>query len=115
MAESLIHLDNLLTKEQLGSSSFNSKAQFIAGATGAPAVGFTTLKVYHDCNNVIWRWNAVGLGSGKYPVKGINAFTVPNALSGVITRTDLEFNSIAWGIDTGLTCAPLPLPLPGSK
>jgi hypothetical protein len=64
----------------------------------------TTLQVFHDCNNISWRWRVDGLGLAKYPVMGINDMHVPNVWTGQLDYNNLEFNSIAWGIDTGYQC-----------
>lgn len=63
-----------------------------------------TLDLFHDCNNIAWRWNIPHLGANKYPVRGINLFTVNSPAKGQIVKTDLEFSSIAWGQDIGWTC-----------
>lgn len=50
-------------------------------------------------------WNFKGVGSGEYPVKGFNYFKMQQQFSPkvpwVATELQLEFNSIAWGLDTG--------------
>ena len=64
-----------------------------------------TLSVFHDCNNILWRWNVKGLALNVYPVKGMNQFTV-DPKTGQISQSNIEFNSIAWGTDIGFTCTP---------
>lgn len=90
----------------MGGPSFSGKQAFVGGLTSQPGLpGFTTLQVFHDCKNVLWQWRVTGLGSGQFPVKGFNAF-VANPLTGVIQSNQLEFNSIAWGEDTGYKVTP---------
>lgn len=64
----------------------------------------STIEVSHNCNEITWRWLASALGEAIHQVKGINVFKVPSPLSGQISEDYLEFNSIAWGIDTGYHC-----------
>ncbi|RMZ89028.1 hypothetical protein DV736_g3747, partial [Chaetothyriales sp. CBS 134916] len=93
---------NILAGYPLGGPSFSGRTAFVQGVAGAPAIpGMSTLEVFHDCNRISWRWLAQGLGLSKYEVKGINDMYVPNVFTGQISRDYLEFNSIAWGIDTG--------------
>ena len=44
-------------------------------------------------------WNFVGVGDSKYPVKGFNYFEMNDNCQ--VKQLQLEFNSIAWGLDTG--------------
>ena len=64
----------------------------------------TDLDVFHDCTKVSWRWSTSSLGLAKYPVNGINDFEVQNPMTGQLIANHLEFNSIAWGVDTGYKC-----------
>jgi len=68
---------------------------------GAQAVeGINTIAVYvADCTSILWQWNFTGIGTGAYEVKGFNLFTLNTA--GQIAKAEVEFNSIAWGLDTG--------------
>ena len=62
--------------------------------------GITTIEILvAGCTKILWYWNFLGIGSAKYEVKGFNLFTVTDKLQ--IAQTNLEFNSIAWGLDTG--------------
>ena len=73
----------------------------------APAIpGMDTLDVFHDCTHIAWRWNIPHLAMNKFPVKGINHFTVTSPAKGTVIKSDLEFSSIAWGSDIGWTCTP---------
>lgn len=86
---------------QLGGVTFQGKALYIGGVLNAPPVlGITTLRVLvADCTSVLWYWNFLGIGSAQYEIKGFNLFTLNDA--GLIAVTEVEFNSIAWGLDTG--------------
>lgn len=105
----LISLERCMMKTnnvQLGSSSFNSKQEYISSLVYAPPVpSFTTLEIFHDCTKISWRWNIPQLGASIYPIKGINDFEV-NPKTGQMKVNNLEFNSIAWGTDIGWTCTP---------
>ncbi|KAJ9664352.1 hypothetical protein H2198_000281 [Neophaeococcomyces mojaviensis] len=95
--------DSILSLEgqPLGGVTFQGKQEYIGGVLNAPPVeGITTIRIYvADCNSVLWYWNFLGVGSGQYEIKGFNLFTLNAA--GQILTTELEFNSIAWGLDTG--------------
>ena len=86
---------------QLGGDSASSKEEWISGLLSAePAGGITTLNVFTaDCNKIIWYWNFLDVGTSQYEVKGFNLFTLTSELK--ISQLNLEFNSIAWGLDTG--------------
>jgi hypothetical protein len=90
---------------KLGSITFNGKAQFINGVINAPAIqGMSTLLAFHDCTHIAWHWLVTGLGSRAQEVKGTNLFTVTPYLQ--IIDDQIEFNSIAWGADTGYVTTP---------
>jgi hypothetical protein len=74
----------------------------------APGIrGINTLDaVAAGCTKVLWHWRFDGIGSGVLPVRGFNYFTVNQ--DGQVERVDLEFNSIAWGIDQGRNCFQVP-------
>jgi hypothetical protein len=63
-----------------------------------PDTGIQTLDILHSCNKIAWHWLFPNVGSGQYEVKGFNLLTVN--LQCQVTRADIEFNSIAWGLDT---------------
>jgi len=48
--------------------------------------------------NIVWFWTFNGIGLSKYPVKGFNLFRIDDNFQ--IYEANIEFNSIAWGIDT---------------
>ena len=89
----------LTMNQQLGNTpSATSKAQWVAEVTQHPEVGIQTLDILNSCNKIMWHWNFPSVGGGAYEVKGFNLLTVN--FFGQITRADIEFNSIAWGLDT---------------
>jgi len=93
---------NILAGFPLGSVTFAGKTEFIDGVVLAPAIsGMSTLMSFHDCTHVAWHWIVTGLGKETYEVKGTNLFTVAPSLQ--VTDDQIEFNSIAWGGDTGYT------------
>ncbi|KAH9809190.1 hypothetical protein Tdes44962_MAKER06218 [Teratosphaeria destructans] len=50
-------------------------------------------------NVIFWSWRLAAVGSGKYPVKGTQLFYLDD--HGQIYKSEFEFNSLAWGADTG--------------
>lgn len=62
----------------------------------------TDLDIWHDCTKIGWQWVVDNLAMSKSPAKGFNKFTVDPA-TGFLKSNELEFNSIAWGIDLGGT------------
>ncbi|KIW19501.1 hypothetical protein PV08_00073 [Exophiala spinifera] len=95
---------NLLAGFPAGSDSFSGKAQYIQGVLLAPSVtGINTNMILPaGCTKVVWYWTFTGIGSKQLPVNGINIFDItPDKKQ--IAATYVEFNSIAWGIDTGYT------------
>ncbi|KAK4629256.1 hypothetical protein CLAFUR4_07987 [Fulvia fulva] len=54
-----------------------SKQEWIDGMFNAPPFrGIQTLKVLVFCDQVVWYWNFASVGSGQFPVKGFNLFTL---------------------------------------
>lgn len=53
------------------------------------------------CNKVVWYWTFTGIGSKLLPINGINIFEITSKKQ--IADMYVEFNNIAWGIDTGFT------------
>lgn len=74
---------------------------YIEGVLNAPPVlGVETIEILvAGCTKILWYWVFTGIGSGEYEVKGFNLFTLSDA--GQIAQVNLEFNSIAWGLNTG--------------
>ena len=89
--------------KQIGAVTFSGKAQYIQGVLLAPSItGITTIKtLVAGCTNVLWYWNMAGIGKATIPVNGFNLFEITPDKQ--IQDMFVEFNSIGWGIDTGLT------------
>lgn len=91
-----------------GSTTFPSKAAFIAGQGSQPAIGFTVLNIDAvTCNVIAFRWAAT-LGP-QAPVKGINILYASN-LNGSTAGWQIksvfsEFNSGTWSQEVGGQCA----------
>ncbi|KIX95415.1 uncharacterized protein Z520_08932 [Fonsecaea multimorphosa CBS 102226] len=96
-SDSILSLEGL----PLGTATFVGKDVYIDGTLSSPGLnGITTIEILvAGCTKVLWYWNFLGVGSGQYEVKGFNLFTITDSLQ--ISETHLEFNSIAWGLDTG--------------
>jgi len=94
--------DSILTLEglPLGTVTFQGKDTYIESTLGAPASsGIETILIIPACGYITWHWVFYGIGSMEYEIKGFNLFEITAA--GQINTTRLEFNSIAWGADTG--------------
>ncbi|EME81323.1 uncharacterized protein MYCFIDRAFT_88023 [Pseudocercospora fijiensis CIRAD86] len=80
-----------------------NKATWTAGVLHSPQIkGITTKAVIADCNHIVWKWNFLGVGSAQFPVNGYNFFTMTRKGKQLqAQRLDLEFDSIAWGLDIG--------------
>ncbi|ETI22076.1 hypothetical protein G647_06147 [Cladophialophora carrionii CBS 160.54] len=100
--------DSILSLEgqPLGTVTFQGKDGYIEGVLNSPPVeGITTIEILvAGCTKILWYWNFLGIGTGEYEVKGFNLFTITPSLQ--ISAVDLEFNSIAWGLDTGYQVIP---------
>ncbi|CAD0100645.1 unnamed protein product [Aureobasidium mustum] len=100
----LIHEPGL-TAQDLGSLTFTSKAEFLAGQGAQPPVPFKILNLWNTCNTVIIRWLSA---QTPLPVQGISIATVVPAIEGQgggfgvgsqkwqISAIVAEFNSGAW-------------------
>ncbi|KAK5055430.1 hypothetical protein LTR84_013180 [Exophiala bonariae] len=95
--------DSILSLEgqPLGGITFEGKQGYIEGVLAAPPVeGITTNEILvAGSSKILWYWTFYGIGSGEYEVKGFNLFTITE--KGQISTLNLEFNSIAWGLNTG--------------
>ncbi|KAK5072499.1 hypothetical protein LTR64_005028 [Lithohypha guttulata] len=95
--------DSILSLEgqPLNQTTFAGKQLYINGVLNAPPVeGISTLQVLvAGCDQILWQWVFTGIGSKVAQVKGFNLFGL-NAQNQIKT-VHLEFNSIAWGLDTG--------------
>lgn len=60
-----------------------------------------TLGVFATCDKISWRWNASGIGSDAFEIKGIIAFDVdPGKVQ--IETVYSEFNTAAFEADLGV-------------
>ena len=65
-----------------------------------PVAGIETQEILvAGCTKILWYWIFAGIGTGQYEVKGFNLLTING--KGQLERINLEFNSIAWALDTG--------------
>ena len=73
---------------------------YVAAILNAPAPrNITTIKIMPaGCTNILWYWRMI-VGADEAQVQGFNLMEIDenNQLAGQY----VEFNSIAWGIDTG--------------
>lgn len=85
---------------------------YINGVLNAPPVaGVNTIQILvAGCDQILWQWVFTGIGSAQYEIKGFNLFALNSA--GQIETVHLEFNSIAWGLDTGYQIIFPPNPAP---
>jgi len=98
----------------MGSVTFPSPAAFIAGQGSQPPIGIDVLAIDAiTCDGVIvWRWT--GNVGGSLEVKGIDVFYAVQVGSEdcvgpsgwQLETVYSEFNSAAWVVDIGGTCAP---------
>ncbi|KAI6909593.1 hypothetical protein D0869_11382 [Hortaea werneckii] len=82
-----------------------SKAQFISDVLDyGPWPDIHTNDIIFGCNKIVWYWTFPYVGTGQYEVKGFNLFEINSQYQ--ICKTCIEFNSIAWGLDSnqGLLC-----------
>jgi len=78
--------------------SATSRTQWYSEVSKYPDTGIETLDIFHSCDKIAWYWLFPDVGSGQYRVKGSNLFTINKHCK--ITSASIEFNSIAWGLDT---------------
>lgn len=97
---------NMLAGKPLGSVTAD-KATYISGAQHAPpTTGIENLAItVSNCDTIIWEWNMNGVGMATYPVKGFGFFKMVRGsklgFNLQAKELKLEFNNIAWGLDTG--------------
>jgi hypothetical protein len=90
---------------QLGQPAFPSVQAFIgAGSNTPPLPVVTTLNVYHNCDQITWRWKASGAAGmvnlNKVPVTGIIIFDT-NPTTHLVNTVFSEFNTAAFETDLG--------------
>lgn len=59
-----------------------------------------TLDVFASCDQISWRWNASGIGSNEFEIKGMIVFDV-DVKTLQITAVYSEFNTAAFEADLG--------------
>ncbi|KIW71772.1 hypothetical protein PV04_00009 [Phialophora macrospora] len=93
---------NTIAGNALGSITFPDKVSYIASILNAPAPrNITTLKIMPaGCTNVLWYWR-MQVGIELAPVQGFNLMEVDE--NNKLLSQLIEFNSIAWAVDTGFT------------
>jgi len=85
---------------QLDTPAFKGKSFYIEGIVDAPAyTDIETFLIVPACGYITWHWAYNAIGSKKYRVKGFHLFQVTDA--GQLKSARLEFNSVAWGADSG--------------
>ncbi|KEF52448.1 uncharacterized protein A1O9_11689 [Exophiala aquamarina CBS 119918] len=93
---------NMLAGFPLGSTTTTGKQTYINGVLNAPGLnGAETIKILASGNNIVWQWRFTAIGTKQLPVQGFNLFEISEKKQ--INGLYVEFNSIAWGIDTGFT------------
>ena len=55
------------------------------------------------CTNILWYWKMI-VGTDKAPVQGFNLMEIDE--NDKLAGQFVEFNSIAWSIDTGMPSCP---------
>lgn len=85
-----------MNQKQLGQLAYPSREAYIGSQSVTPPLPVVeTLATFHTCDKISWRWNASGIGSGQYEVKGIIVFEVdPQAVQ--IDAVYSEFNTAAF-------------------
>ncbi|KAK3112311.1 hypothetical protein LTR53_011542 [Teratosphaeriaceae sp. CCFEE 6253] len=96
--------DSVLALQSLpltGDGLTANKAQWIGGIVGRPAItDITSLYIAPaGCHAIVWYFQFNKVAAAVYRVKGFNLIKLNN--KGQIKELDLEFNSIAWGLDDG--------------
>lgn len=90
--------DSILTLSQrpLGELAYPSREAYINSQSLTPPLPVVkTLATFHTCDKISWRWNASGIGSDQYEVKGIIEFDV-NPETVQIDAVYSEFNTAAF-------------------
>ncbi|CZT22425.1 uncharacterized protein RCC_08295 [Ramularia collo-cygni] len=91
------------TLQDLGTATFNSRAEFIAGQSQQPSIPWEQLNIWHTCTSVFVRWVSKGEGQEPEQVTGIVVLeTKYDSESWVIHTVYSEFNSGAWLVNLGL-------------
>jgi hypothetical protein len=90
---------------QLGTIVENGKQHYINDTLSTPPIPqINTLAIVHGCNQMVWQWEFLGIGTGTNRVRGMTLITV-DGMSQVMMQY-VEFNSLAWGADIGFNITP---------
>ncbi|KAF3761879.1 hypothetical protein M406DRAFT_333924 [Cryphonectria parasitica EP155] len=101
--EFVVESDSILTLSgrPLGQPAYPSKEVYIATQFQTPPLPVVqTLDVFATCDRISWRWNASGIGSNQYEIKGIIVLDV-DVEEVQITAVYSEFNTAAFETDLG--------------
>lgn len=102
---------NFMAGFPLGSITFANKTAFDIGqGIKQPEVKTETLNIWHDCNQITWRWKItpqVAPPLVAYPVVGINVMQINE--KGLIQKNYAEFDNGAWLQSFGRSCAVAPV------
>ncbi|KAF7193850.1 hypothetical protein HII31_04740 [Pseudocercospora fuligena] len=87
-----------------GQPAIGSKQEWISNGANAPTIrGIETRDVIVGCDKIVWHWSFQGVGAALYQTNGFNLFhMVRRGKQLQSNRFDIEFDSIAWGLNTGL-------------
>ncbi|KAI1625335.1 hypothetical protein EDD37DRAFT_629358 [Exophiala viscosa] len=100
---------NSLKGDPLGTQVENGKQHYINDTLSTePIPQINTLNVVAGCNQMVWQWEFLGIGTGEYRISGMTLITV-DAGSKIVEQY-VEFNSLAWGANIGFNITPSALP-----
>ena len=104
-----LHHPRRLTSFQLGTQVENGKQHYINDTLSTePIAQINTLNVVAGCNQMVWQWEFIGIGTGEYRIRGMTLITV-DANSSIVEQY-VEFNSLAWGANIGFNITPSAIP-----
>ncbi|KAK4935517.1 hypothetical protein LTR10_023428 [Elasticomyces elasticus] len=100
---------NSLRGAPLGTQVENGKATYINDTLSTPPIPtINTLAVVAGCNQMVWQWEFLGIGTGANRVRGMTLITVDSGSK--IVEQYVEFNSLAWGADIGFNITATAIP-----
>jgi hypothetical protein len=86
---------------QVNANVLNDRDTWFRGVQQNPVKNIKASKIYvADGNKCLWQWKFGSVGSGRYDVHGFNLFYISDNKK-EIAGVDIEFNSLAWGFNTG--------------
>jgi len=96
---------NSLRGDALGTIVENGKQRYINDTLSTPPIPqINTLAIVHGCNQMVWQWEFLGIGTGANRVRGMTLITVDGMNQ--VMQQYVEFNSLAWGADIGFNITP---------